>query len=166
MYSDILYPTDGSEGAQAALDSVRGLAEMGNTTVHLLYIVDTSQPGLGIAGDPQDQSASGMVGTSEGEAGGMTGIRHRISQVRETAATEGDQILEETAAELEGVDTETSVEGGSPHQAILDYADQNGIDLIVMGTHGRTGLNRYLIGSVTEKVVRLADQPVVTVGPD
>jgi nucleotide-binding universal stress UspA family protein len=46
---------------------------------------------------------------------------------------------------------------------ILDYAETEDIDLIVMGTHSRTGLDRYLLGSVTEKVVRTADVPVVTV---
>lgn len=52
---------------------------------------------------------------------------------------------------------------GRPHSGILSYAENNDIDLIVMETHGRTGLDRYLLGSVTEKVVRLADVPVVTV---
>ena len=46
---------------------------------------------------------------------------------------------------------------------ILDYVDENGIDCIVMGTHGRRGLEHYLLGSVTERVVRLAKVPVMTV---
>jgi len=52
---------------------------------------------------------------------------------------------------------------GSPHKQLIDYAERHGIDLIVMGTHGRTGLDRYLLGSVTERVVRTADMPVLTV---
>jgi nucleotide-binding universal stress UspA family protein len=67
-------------------------------------------------------------------------------------------------AEAAGVDTiEGVVAQGAPHRAILDYVDEQDIDLIVMGTHGRTGLDRYLLGSVTEKVVRLSDAPVLTV---
>lgn len=59
---------------------------------------------------------------------------------------------------IEGV-----VAQGTPHQAILDHIDEHDIDLVVMGTHGRTGLDRYLLGSITEKVVRLSDAPVLTV---
>jgi nucleotide-binding universal stress UspA family protein len=67
-------------------------------------------------------------------------------------------------AEAAGVNTiEGVVAQGAPHQAILDYVDEHDIDLVVMGTHGRTGLDRYLLGSVTEKVVRLSDAPVLTV---
>ena len=67
-------------------------------------------------------------------------------------------------AEDDGVETiEGMVSQGSPHRAILDYIEDQDIDLVVMGTHGRTGLDRYLLGSVTEKVVRLSDAPVMTV---
>jgi nucleotide-binding universal stress UspA family protein len=69
----------------------------------------------------------------------------------------------EAEAAREGVDAVTAVEQGVPHEEILDYADGNGIDLIVMGTQGRTGLDRVLVGSVTERLVRMADVPVVTV---
>jgi nucleotide-binding universal stress UspA family protein len=49
---------------------------------------------------------------------------------------------------------------------ILRYADEADADLVVMGTHGRTGVERYLLGSVAEKVVRLSDVPVMTVRAD
>ena len=52
---------------------------------------------------------------------------------------------------------------GAPHTAILEYAGEAGVDAIVMGTHGRSGLDCYLLGSVTERVVRTADAPVLTV---
>ncbi|WP_440769176.1 universal stress protein [Natronorubrum sp. DTA28] len=69
----------------------------------------------------------------------------------------------EVDAERAAVDVETAVEQGVPHEEILGYADENDIDMIVMGTQGRTGLDRVLVGSVTERVVRMADVPVVTV---
>uniref|UniRef100_UPI00387E9FE4 universal stress protein n=1 Tax=Haloarcula regularis TaxID=3033392 RepID=UPI00387E9FE4 len=50
-----------------------------------------------------------------------------------------------------------------PYQAIQAYVEDNDVDLVVMGTHGRTGLERYLLGSVTEKLVRTAPVPVLTV---
>ncbi|PCR90538.1 universal stress protein [Natrinema ejinorense] len=69
----------------------------------------------------------------------------------------------ETEATREGVDAVTAVEQGVPHEEILAYVDEHGIDMIVMGTQGRTGLDRVLVGSVTERVVRMADVPIVTV---
>ncbi|MDQ2049038.1 universal stress protein [Natronolimnohabitans sp. A-GB9] len=69
----------------------------------------------------------------------------------------------ETEAAQNGVDSETAIEQGIPHEEILAYADDHDVDMIVMGTQGRTGLDRVLVGSVTERVVRMADTPVVTV---
>ncbi|WP_121742774.1 universal stress protein [Natronorubrum halophilum] len=69
----------------------------------------------------------------------------------------------ESEATREGIETVTAVERGVPHEEILEYADEHDIDMIVMGTQGRTGLDRVLVGSVTERVVRMADVPVVTV---
>ncbi|SEV96532.1 universal stress protein [Natrinema salifodinae] len=69
----------------------------------------------------------------------------------------------ESEANREGVDVVTAVERGVPHEEILAYADHHGVDMIVMGTQGRTGLDRVLVGSVTERIVRMADVPVVTV---
>ncbi|SDC56051.1 universal stress protein [Natrinema hispanicum] len=69
----------------------------------------------------------------------------------------------EVEATREGVDVVTAVEQGVPHEEIIAYADDHDIDMIVMGTQGRTGLDRVLVGSVTERIVRMADIPVVTV---
>ena len=77
----------------------------------------------------------------------------------------GQSIVTELtdSAERAGVtDAVGSVLEGTPHRAILEYTDEHHIDLIVMGTHGRTGLDRYLLGSVAEKVVRLFEVPVLT----
>jgi nucleotide-binding universal stress UspA family protein len=51
---------------------------------------------------------------------------------------------------------------GAPYRAVVDYADAEDVALVVMGTHGRTGVDRYLLGSVAERVVRLCDRPVLT----
>jgi nucleotide-binding universal stress UspA family protein len=60
---------------------------------------------------------------------------------------------------------ETVVRYGHPYREINAYTDVNDIDLVVMGTHGRSGLERYLLGSVTEKLVRTSRVPVLTVRP-
>jgi nucleotide-binding universal stress UspA family protein len=65
------------------------------------------------------------------------------------------------AAGVETVDP--PVLRGTPHREIVDYAARSGTDLVAMGTHGRTGLDRYLLGSVTERVVRRSPTPVLAV---
>lgn len=85
----------------------------------------------------------------------------QVDAVTDAAHQAVEQV--EAEAALEGVAVETAVERGIPHEEILAYVDEHDIDLIVMGTQGRTGLDRFLVGSVTERVVRMADVPVVTV---
>ncbi|ELZ13386.1 UspA domain-containing protein [Haloterrigena salina JCM 13891] len=83
----------------------------------------------------------------------------------DTAIAAADRAVErvEREATRKGVEVVTAVEQGVPHEEILEYADEHDVDMIVMGTQGRTGLDRVLVGSVTERVVRMADVPVVTV---
>jgi len=137
MYEDILVPTDGSAGASAALDEAIDLAAQFDATVHSLYVVDIN-----------------ATSTESGAVDLIESFEQRGEDVVDAAA--------ERASEA-GVDAVGSVVTGKPYRDILDYVDDNGIDLVVMGTHGRTGLERYLLGSVTEKVVRTADVPVLTV---
>jgi len=76
-----------------------------------------------------------------------------------------DAVIED--AETAGVSgIESAVVSEAPHRAITEYADDRDVDCIVMGTHGRTGIDRYLLGSVTERVVRLADAPVLALKND
>jgi nucleotide-binding universal stress UspA family protein len=69
------------------------------------------------------------------------------------------------AAASSGVPVETATEQGIPHDDIVRYAEEHEIDLIVMGTHGRRGWRRLVLGSVAERVVREAHVPVMTVPP-
>ena len=66
-------------------------------------------------------------------------------------------------SKVEGVDVQTSLETGVPHVSIVRYAKNHNIDLIVLATHGRTGISHALIGSVAEKVVQMAPCPVLTI---
>lgn len=162
MYQNILYPTDGSGGATAALEHVKDLAKKYDATVHVLFVLDTSQPGLGLGADPDKEHVPGMIGHPAGEGSGMIGERETHDELLERQEEYAEVVVEEVADRLEGVDVKTAVRTGTPHETILDYAEENA-DMIVMGTHGRTGLDRYLLGSVTENVVRMAEVPVVTV---
>jgi len=138
MYERILLPTDGSKATDAAVERALDLAATYDAELHVIYVVDT-------AAVPTEVAADSILESLE-EAGERV-----VADVEERAADAGVETVV------------AAVEYGTPHRVIREYADDNDVDLIVMGTHGRTGLDRYLLGSVTEKVVRTADVPVLTV---
>lgn len=138
MYDEILLPSDGSPAAAAALDHALDLAERCGARLHALYVVD--------------QSA-------------IDGLRSGSELVAAALEREGTETVErvERAATDRGVDVATAVLAGTPVETILDYVADEGIELVVMGTHGRTGVDRYLLGSVTERVVRGSDVSVLVI---
>jgi nucleotide-binding universal stress UspA family protein len=165
MYKNILYPTDGSEGAETALEHCRNLATTYEATVHVLYVAEqVGQHGLSRDVEVSDQR--GMVGDPEGEGPGMVGDRTKAEEKRARVEEHGTALVEEVASRFGDAEVKTAVQEGKPYAAILDYVDAHDIDLVVMGTHGRTGIDRYLLGSVTEKIVRTSDVPVLTVRQD
>lgn len=137
-YEDLLVPTDGSEAANVAADYACSLAATLDATVHALSVVDDS--GLGL-------------------------------DIRETAGADDEQVAREAVedvvdiAEANGVtDVVESVEHGQPVEAIADYVETSEVDAVGMGTTGRRGTERILLGSVSEATVRTAPVPVLTVG--
>jgi nucleotide-binding universal stress UspA family protein len=82
--------------------------------------------------------------------------------------TRAEAYLKATAARLEenGTQVETSVLQGSILEKITDFVAENGIDLIVMSTHGRGGLQRFFVGSVTDRVIRSSHVPVLAIPPE
>ena len=139
MYDTILVPTDGSTGATAAARHALALADAFDSRLHFLSVVNAENGG-------------GLVG--------LDSLAERRT-VLDEEATDALEALGELADEA-GIPHETAIEEGTIHETILDYADAHGVDLVVMGTHGRTGLQRVLIGSVTERVGRTSDVPVFT----
>lgn len=166
MYDNILYPTDGSKGAATVLNHTHDLAAKYDATVHILFVVDAEHVESGMVvrrGDDGDWK-TGMVKHEEETAGEGHMSRHQ-ENLRESIEAQGHELTAEVATWLtdQGIETTTAVRHGDPANTITEYAEENDIDLITMGTHGRSGLRRRLIGSVTEAVVRLAEQPVMTV---
>ncbi len=164
MFDNILYPTDGSDGADAVIAYARTLAEMYEATVHLLFVVDAEhvESGMMVRRDDDGNWVTGMTRRSQETAG--SGSMSRNPEMREILEREGEELTAEVSRSLaqDGIETITQVKYGDPAQVITDYASDNGIDLIVMGTHGRRGLRRRLIGSVTETVIRTTEVPVLT----
>lgn len=136
-YQDVLVPTDGSSCAERATDWALTLARRYGARVHGLSVVEPDALGL-------DVRSAALLD------------RHR------QAATDAVESVA-AAAEADGLAVESAVREGRPHRAIGSYVDERGVDLVVMGTHGGTDLDRLLLGSVAERTVRTSPVPVVTV---
>lgn len=165
MYDHILYPTDGSEAAEAVQEHIESLAEAYDARIHILYVVDSdhSKSSMTLKRDQQGNWTTGMFRReSDVDQGGMS--KDKVD-VLEVLQREGEELTQEIAGNLSqehGYKTATACKRGKPHRVITSYAEDNDIDLIVMGTHGRSGVSRQLIGSVTEKVIRTSETPVLT----
>jgi nucleotide-binding universal stress UspA family protein len=142
MFKQIIVPIDGSDCAAQAVDVAAVLAKEQGATCTVCMVVDIAQAAaLGFA---TPEIVSGWLKT-----------------VHEQAET----IVLDAAAQLraKGVPAKTEVVEGHPTDAILQVAKKQGGDIIVMGSHGRTGLRRLFLGSVAETVLRSADIPVLVV---
>ena len=138
MFDRILVPTDGSPSMESVVDHALDLAAVHDATLHGLYVVDTGS----FATLPVETTWDGLTEMLEEEG--------------EMAVSDFEAMTETRAAE-------TAVRDGNPSKEIVSYARAHDCDTIVMGTHGRGGIDRLLLGSVAERVVRSSPVPVVTV---
>jgi len=142
----LLVPTDFSEDSEQAARYAVELAKRFQAEVHCIHVVD-------IPADLLSTSDYYMTGPSE----------QFIDQIR----VESKKNLDAFAVKnLEGAQVQTAFLEGSPFVEIIRYARDQQIDLVVIATHGRTGLKHVLFGSVAEKVVRKAPCPVLVVRRD
>jgi nucleotide-binding universal stress UspA family protein len=140
----ILVPFDFGEPAEHALDFAQKLATSFGASVEALYVV------------PYLPSAALPIP----ELGAIPLAAHAVDEMAEDARTRLHDALapEDTRHRY----LRKTVKVGDPRAQIVAYAAAEGVDLIVMGTHGRTGAARFLLGSVAERVVREAPCPVLT----
>ena len=138
VYDRILLPTDGSAGTGRVVDHAEELARVHGAEIHALYVIDaTSFTGL-----PMETSWEG---------------------IRTVLEEESESALEAVERQVDDVPVETTTVEGTPSREIVRFATEQTVDAVVMGTHGRGGIDRLLLGSVAERVVRGAPVPVVTV---
>ncbi|QNN59194.1 universal stress protein [Diaphorobacter ruginosibacter] len=144
MFTNILIPVDGSTTALSAVSKAAGLAKTYGSTVTVLYVIDP-YPFTGVGAD----------------------FAYGQSQYLTAASTEANTALDTAKKALEeaGVDKVNAVvgEGHAVHEGIMRAAKEIGSDLIVMGSHGRRGLEKLVLGSVTQRVLGVADIPVLVV---
>lgn len=142
VHDHILLPTDGSNPAKAATREAMQLVDSLDATLHALYVLEAGEPTPEVE-DPK---------------------------LKEGVDTKAEMALDSVQNEATKLDFEDdiiwSVVRGPTAQSILEYAANHDIDLIVMGTHARTGVDRLIIGSISEHVVRESPVPVLTVRRD
>lgn len=143
MSFHVLVPVDSSERSTEALEFA--FSEHPDARITVLHVVDPSNL----------YTATGV------DAGGMM----NYEQVKESQETQTDAILEDARkqAKEHGIEVETVDVVGSVSGSIVDYAEEEGVDHVVIGSHGRTGASRILLGSVAETVARRSPVPVTIV---
>jgi nucleotide-binding universal stress UspA family protein len=151
MYNKILLPTDGSENSKKANRHALWIADKTNAEIVILYVVEPHFP---------------RIATSLPISTLPTPNEYFYEEIR----TEGKQIIDGFKQELEDakckgkcidVKLKTIIKEGKPSIEILKVINEENIDLVVIGASGRHGLDRFVLGSVTERVVREAKKPVL-----
>ncbi len=140
LYKKLLIATDGSEYTKKAIDYGIDLAINTEAKLQAIYVVDTG--------------AYRSIPLSAPE-------EYAFSLLRK----EGDMAIKYVAdtAEIAGLEVEGIIAEGHPAEEIIKYAEKNSIDIIVIGTLGKSGLDRFLLGSVADKVIRNSKIPVIVV---
>lgn len=139
MYKKILMPTDGSACSQKAITEGLDVAKSMGASVTFLYAVENISSTLWIS--------------PESVPYGLELIED-LKRVGSEALSKASEL-----AQAAGVEAETRLVEAKPVEAILAEAKNH--DLVVMGTHGRSGLDRFMLGSVTEAVLHRSDKPVL-----
>ncbi|AEH06873.1 universal stress protein [Methanothermococcus okinawensis] len=140
VYRKILIPTDSSEVSLEAARHALEIAKAMNSRVYAVYVVDIV-PFIGLPTE---------------------GLWESMKVILEEEGKEALKKIEDMAKER-GVEIKTEILEGTPAKEIVDYAKRKDVDLIVMGTTGKTGLDKLLLGSVAEKVSKRAHCPVLLV---
>ncbi|KTT22146.1 MULTISPECIES: universal stress protein [Pseudacidovorax] len=143
MFNHILVPIDGSETSMLAVSKASGLALAFGSRITLIHVID-NYPFIGVGADY-------ALGQNEYLAAATASANTALARGVAALAAEGlhsDQRV---------------IDGHVVHEGIVDTAKALGCDLIVMGSHGRTGIEKLLLGSVTQRVLQEAPMPVLVV---
>lgn len=146
-YSNVLVPTDGSENAEAATQHGVTIAQHYDSTIHVLNVADL-------------QASGGVF-----NAGGLE--KEFVERLEARGREAVDRIADEIDETAPGLDVETTVVRTTSFDGVAagvrEYVSDHDIDLVVMGSHGRSNLKRQLLGSVTSTLLRTVDIPVLVV---
>ena len=167
MYARILVPLDGSDMAEQVLPYVRQIGKSLRVPVEFLRVIEPMNPDMeGVSfrpstGYPTTSESSGVQRTTE-----ISGPRGPfLDQIVASLSSHAQDYLEHLAAVARhgGLDVSTSVHEGMPAYYIVEEAHKESSTLIAMTTHGRSGVTRWLLGSVTDKVLHATSNPLLLV---
>ena len=145
MYEKILLPTDGSENSERAAEHAIQLGSKSGAEILVLYVVETPR----------------FMGIRSAE---KTELKSKLEQEGQKTFDDISNMLKENGGKCQkDVSLNLKFKEGSPSDIILKTIDEENIDLVVMGTSGKHGLNRFLLGSVAENTMRSAPCPVLVV---
>jgi nucleotide-binding universal stress UspA family protein len=145
----VLITLDGSSLAEYALEPGLAAARALGADVHLLCVSETVRVGLVEVAEAELAAVSGAPVSADDEYAALSHYLDQLCRGREWG----------------GVTVSYEVVAGKAVEAILDYTDANVCDMIVMATHGRSGLRRWLYGSVTSKVMRSTNRAMLIIRP-
>ena len=151
MYKMILVPLDGSELAEMVLPHVEMLAQAAKKPAEVVLLRVALSPSPAFAGY-QDLSGQGPVLAEQAAAADKENAEKYLAEVGKRLRDKGLRVRVELLV-------------GSAGDEILDYAENNPVDLIAMASHGRSGISRWAYGSVTSKVLRGISTPILVVTP-
>jgi nucleotide-binding universal stress UspA family protein len=141
----ILVPLDGSKVGETAIPYAEALAQVVVAELVLFQALEPLNPFV----------AAGEVSMSPAM------IKEEEERRKTSAMAYLDSV--EKVFQEKGLSTSSAIALGSPAEQIIDYAEANAIDLIAMSTHGRSGMGRWVFGSVTDKVLHAGDTPLLTI---
>lgn len=144
IFTKIMVATDGSDAAKKAVDSAVRLAQLNKAKLYTVHVVAPGEAKI-TQHDPRDAEWTKHM------------KEHLMAQGREATH------YVETAGKIVNVEVEPVVLEGNPADEIVNFAEKNDVELIVMGTLGKSGVQRFLLGSVAENVVRHSKVPVLVV---
>ena len=153
MFANILVPLDGSALSEQALAMAQHLARSAATSLHLLQVISL-RPELDALRGSGDESVTVLEMAQDA-----------ARRLREAQTARGQAYLEGLAVQLRqaGFHVTTALREGAADEHIVAYAQEHAIDLIVMSTHGYSGFKRFFLGSVTDRVLRAGQTPVLVV---
>jgi nucleotide-binding universal stress UspA family protein len=151
MFSKILVPLDGSALSEQALSMAQKLAQSSGTSLHLLQVISLRS------------ELEALRGSGSESITVLEMAQDAARRLREVETARGKAYLEGLAVQLQqaGIAVTTVLREGAADENIVAYAKEQAIDLIVMSTHGYSGFKRFFLGSVTDRVIRAGQTPVL-----
>lgn len=162
MYRKILVPLDGSEMAECSLDQAKAVATGCHVPeVTILSVIEPSEQNVpynwgGGADVVQPQDVAQMEKEKKNLA---------TADQKSTAAAKKYLARVADSFSKEGVKVKTEVLKGQPADIILDYAEKNNVDLVILSSHGRSGKSRFDFGKVADKIIHSSNIPLIVASP-